>query len=114
MAGRRLCGRFMSTVLVGGPLLVAGVMWAGPAQADASTFVNDLHKAGIRAVSGGDAALVQMGLSVCQQLSWGAPPSQIEGLAVQRSDSRQGANGITPQQADVVVEAALRDLCPDA
>ncbi|OBB62882.1 DUF732 domain-containing protein [Mycobacterium sp. 852014-50255_SCH5639931] len=114
MTAQRLCGRFMSTALVGGSLLVAGVMSAGPAQADTTTFVNDLHKAGIHAVSGGDAALVQMGLSVCQQLSWGAPPSQIEGLAVQRSDSRQGAHGITPEQADAVVEAALRDLCPDA
>ncbi|GAA4538679.1 DUF732 domain-containing protein [Mycobacterium paraffinicum] len=114
MTAQRLCGRFMSTALVGGSLLVAGVMSAGPARADTTTFVNDLHKAGIHAVSGGDPALVQMGLSVCQQLSWGAPPSQIEGLAVQRSDSRQGANGITPQQADAVIEAALRDLCPDA
>ncbi len=114
MTAQRHCGRFLSTALAGGSLLVAGVMSAGPAQADATTFVNDLHKAGIHAISGGDAALVQMGLSVCQQLSWGAPPSQIEGLAVQRSDSNQGAHGITPQQADVVVEAALRDLCPDA
>ena len=114
MTAQRLCGQIMSAALVGGPLLVAGVMWAGPAQADATTFVNDLHKDGIHAVSGGDAALVQMGLNVCQQLAWGAPPSQLEGLALQRSDSRQGAGGITPQQADDVVNDAVRDLCPNA
>ncbi len=114
MAAQRLCGRFMSAALVGGPLLVAGVMWASPAQADAATFINDLHKNGIRAVSGGDAALVQMGLKVCQQLSWGAPPSQLEGLALQRSNIRQGAGGLTPQQADEVVNDAVRDLCPNA
>lgn len=114
MSGRRAYGRFIKAALLGGPMLVAGVALAGPAQADATTFVSDLQKNGIHAVSGGDAALVQMGLNVCQQLSWGAPPSQIEGLALQRSDSRQGAGGITPQQADDVVIYAVRDLCPDA
>ncbi|OBH09490.1 hypothetical protein A9X03_04215 [Mycobacterium sp. E1715] len=114
MPGQRAYGRFIKTALVSGPVLVAGVALAGPAHADATTFVSDLHKNGIHAVSGGDAALVQMGLSVCQQLSWGAPPSQLEGLALQRSDSRQGAGGITPQQADDVVIDAVRDLCPDA
>lgn len=114
MTQRRPYGRFIKTALVSVPMLVAGVALAGPAQADATTFVNDLHKDGIHAVSGGDEALVQMGLNVCQQLSWGAPPTQIEGLALQRSDSRQGAGGITPQQADDVVIDAVRDLCPDA
>ncbi|OBH27759.1 hypothetical protein A5692_23950 [Mycobacterium sp. E342] len=114
MTAHRLCGRLRTTALVGGPLFVAGVMWAGPAQADATSFVNDLHKVGIHAVTGGDEALVQMGLNLCQQLSWGASPSQLEGLAVQRSDSRQGARGLTPQQADDVVGFAVRDLCPDA
>ena len=114
MTAQRLCGRLRTTALVAGPLFVAGVMWAGPAQADATSFVNDLHKVGIHAVTGGDEALVQMGLNLCQQLSWGAPPAQLEGLAVQRSDGTQGASGITPQQADDVVGFAVRDLCPDA
>ena len=114
MATRRRYGRFMGSALVGGPLLVAGVAWASPAQADATAFLNDLHKAGIHAVNGGDPALLQMGLNLCQQLSWGAPPSQLEGLALQRSDNRQGANGITPEQADDVVNDALVDLCPNA
>ncbi|OBF06222.1 hypothetical protein A5730_14690 [Mycobacterium sp. ACS4054] len=106
--------RLVNAALVVGPLLIAGVIWASPAQADATTFVNDLHKNGIGAVTGGDQALVQMGLAVCQQLSWGAPPSQLEGLALQRSDSRQGSRGLTPQEADDVVIDAVRDLCPNA
>lgn len=114
MAAQWLYGRFFGTALVSGPLLVAAVSWAGPAHADPAAFVNELHKAGIHAVTGGDAALVQMGWNVCQQLSWGAPPGQLESLALQRSDANQGAGGITPQQADAVVEDALRDLCPNA
>src|SRR5271157_2050767 len=109
---QRLYGRFMGTALVAGPLLVAGVVWASPAQADATTFVNDLHKAGMHAVNGGDPALLQMGWNVCQQLSWGAPPGQLEDLALQRADSSQGNRGITPQQADDIVIYAVRDLCP--
>ena len=114
MAAQRLDGRFMGTALVGGTLLVAGVAWASPAQADQTAFLNDLHKAGIHAVTGGDAALLQVGLNLCQQLSWGAPPVQLEALALQRSDSALGAGGLTAQQADDLVNYALRDLCPNA
>jgi uncharacterized protein DUF732 len=114
MAVHSLFGRFMGAALVGGPLLVVGLVLASPAQADAKSFVNDMHRDGIHAVSGGDAALVQAGLNLCQQLSWGAPPAQLEGLALQRSDNNQGAGGLTPQQADDVVNYALADLCPDA
>ena len=113
MRARILCGHSIGLALVGVPVL-AGVIWASPAAADASSFVRDMHKDGIHAVSGGDAALLQAGLNLCQQLSWGAPPSQLEGLALQRSDDRQGGGGLTPQQADDVVNYALRDLCPPA
>lgn len=104
-------GHPIGLALLGGPL-VAGVVWASPAAADAASFVSDMHKDGIHAVSGGDAALLQAGLDLCQQLSWEAPPSQLEGLALQRSDGRQGGSGLTPEQADDVVKAAVRDLCP--
>jgi hypothetical protein len=102
----------MGTALLGGSLVAAGVVLAGPAQADAASFLNDMHKDGIHAISGGDGALLQAGLNVCQQLSWGAPPSQLEGLALQRSDDDQGSGGLTPKQADDVVNYAARDLCP--
>lgn len=114
MTAQRSHGRLIGSGLLGGALLTATILAASPAQADATTFINDLHKDGIHAVSGGDAALVQTGLKVCQQLSWGAPPAQLEGLAVERSDERQGPAGLTPKQADDFIKIALTDLCPDA
>lgn len=106
------CSQFMGTALLGGSLLGAGLLLAGPAHADASDFLNDMHRDGIHAMNGGDTALLQAGLNVCQQLSWGAAPSQLEGLALQRSDDNQGSAGLNPKQADDVVDYAARDLCP--
>lgn len=114
MRTRGRCSQFMGTALLGGPLLAAGVVLASPAQADATSFLSDMHKDGIHAINGGDGALLQAGLNVCQQLSWGAPPSQLEGLALQRSDDNQGSGGLTPKQAHDVVNYALADLCPPA
>ncbi|OBG94403.1 hypothetical protein A5697_26315 [Mycobacterium sp. E3251] len=114
MAAQRRYGRFMGAALAGGPLLAAGIGWASPARADAAAFLNDLHNAGIHAVNGGDDALLQMGADLCQQLSWGASPQQLEGLAIQRSDADQGTGGINGRQAADVVIFALRDLCPNA
>ena len=113
MPPRRLTTGFIGSALLGCPLL-ASLIWAGPAHADAAAFINDMHRDGVHAVSGGDAALLQAGLNVCQQLSWGAPESQLEGLALQRSDDRQGAGGLSPQQANDIVGYAERDLCPNA
>ncbi len=114
MAAQKLYRRVMSTALVGGPLLVSGIAWATPARADEAAFLNDLHGAGIHAINGGDDALLQMGADLCQQLSWGASPQQLENLAVQRSDADQGTGGINGRQAADVVIFALRDLCPNA
>jgi hypothetical protein len=111
MSPRRLAGGFIASALFGGPIL-AGLVWASPAQADANSFLNDMHRDGIHAVSGGDAALLEAGLNICQQISWGAPPAQLEGLALQRSDERQGPGGLSPQQAGDIVGFAMRDLCP--
>lgn len=113
MEPRRLARPFIGTALLGGPLL-AGLVWAGPAQADPASFISDMHKDGVHAVTGGDAALLQAGLNVCQQLSWGAPPAQLEGLALQRSDENLGGGGLSPKQADDVIIYAVRDLCPNA
>src|SRR5689334_8549408 len=111
MAPVRLTTGFIGSALLGGPLL-ASLIWAGPAQADATTFLNDMHRDGVHAVTGGDGALLQAGLNVCQQLAWGAPESQLVGLALQRSDERQGTGGLSPQQANDIVGYAERDLCP--
>ncbi|MEB4208410.1 DUF732 domain-containing protein [Mycobacterium sp. 94-17] len=110
-AGRRFC-RFAGAALAGGPLMLAAVVCAWPALADQGAFLDDLHTAGIHAVNGGDPELLQMGADLCQQLSWGASPQQLEGLALQRSDADQGTGGINGRQAADVVIFAQRDLCP--
>ncbi|HYB83107.1 MAG TPA: DUF732 domain-containing protein [Mycobacterium sp.] len=114
MAAQRRYGRFMGAALVGGPLVVAGVVWASPARADETAYLNDLHNAGIQDVNGGDAALLQTGWRICTQLGYGAPPQQLRNLALQRSDSALGASGLTVQQADDLINYAQLDLCPSA
>jgi hypothetical protein len=104
----------VGAALTGGPILVAGVVWASPAQADETTFLNDLHNAGIHDFEGGDTALLQVGYKLCQQLSYGASPGQLQALALQRSDANQGTNGLTPEKANDVVNYTLADLCPNA
>ena len=54
MAAPRRCRRFMGLALTSGPLLVAGVVWASPAQADAASYLNDMHNVGIQDFDGGD------------------------------------------------------------
>jgi hypothetical protein len=114
MAAHRRCGRFKGLAVISSPLLVAGVLCAGPAQADAASYLNDLHSAGIRDFDGGDAALLLTGQRLCQQLSYGVPPAQLQALALQKSDTDLGSNGLNPAQADLLVYWAQNDLCPTA
>jgi hypothetical protein len=114
MAAHRRGGRLTGLAVLGGPLLIAGLVCASPAQADAASYLNDLHNAGIRDFGGGDAALLQTGQRLCQQLSYGTPPGQLQALALQRSDTDLGPNGLNPQQADLLVYYAQADLCPSA
>jgi hypothetical protein len=95
-----------------GPLLFAGIVWAGPARADANSYLNDVRNAGIRD-DGGDAALLQTGQRLCLEMGYGASPGQLQTLAVQRSDARKGTHGLTPEQADALVDYAIVDLCPN-
>lgn len=113
MATRRHYGRFMGLAVTSAPLLVAGVAWAGPAQADAASYLTDLHHAGIQDFNGGDAALLATGQKLCVQIGYGVAPAQLKAMALQRSDTKLGANGLTQQQADAVVNYAVADLCPD-
>jgi hypothetical protein len=102
----------MGLALTSGPLLVAGVFWASPAQADAPSYVNDLHKVGIHDFNG-DAALLQVGKKVCDETWYGYPPDELADMALHRSDTVRGARGLTPRQANELVYYAKADLCPD-
>ena len=112
MATHHRYGRFARLAMAGGPLLVAGIAWAGPARADDTSYLKDLHNAGIQDVDG-DAALVQTGQKLCTQISYGVPPRQLKTMALQRSDAKLGANGLTAAQANAVVHYAIVDLCPE-
>jgi hypothetical protein len=102
----------MGLVLTSGPLLVAGVVWASPAQADAASYVNDMHHAGIQDFDGGDAAMLHAGQVFCGKIWDGDPPAELAAMALQSSDTVRGAHGLTPQQADLFVYYAKADLCP--
>ena len=114
MAARKRPGKFIRAALAVGPLLTAGIVCAGPAHADEASYLNHLHAIGIQEVDGGDAALVQTGWKVCQQIAWGAPPSELQSLALQRSTQNLGPRGLTPRQADALIDYAIVDLCPRA
>ena len=113
MAAQRRPRRFMGLALTSGPLLVAGVVWASPAQADAASYLNDMHNVGIQDFDGGDAALLQVGQKLCDEIWYGYPPDELATMALQRSDTVRGADGINPQQANELVYYAKADLCPN-
>lgn len=114
MAARWRTGRFMGLAAVSGALVVAGVAWAGPARADAASYLNHLHNVGIHDVDGGDPELLLVGQKLCNQVSFGVPPAELTSMALQRSDATLGANGLTPDQATELVGYAVADLCPNA
>jgi hypothetical protein len=113
MALQRRCRRFMGLALTSGPLLVAGVVCASPAQADAASYLNDMHHVGIQDFDGGDAALLQVGQGLCVEIWDGEPPGELAAASLQRSDTVRGADGLTPQQANELVYYAKADLCPN-
>ena len=103
----------MGLALTSGPLLVAGVVWASPAQADAASYLRDTHHVQIVDFNGGDAALLQVGHKLCVDTWYGYPPDELGAMALQRSDTIRGAHGLTPQQANELVYYAKADLCPN-
>jgi hypothetical protein len=113
MAAPRRYGRFFGLTAITGPLLIAGVAWASPAGADAASYLKDLHNAGIKDFAGGDAALVQTGQRLCVQIGYGVTTQQLTAMALQKSDTDLGPNGLTPQQANALVGYAIADLCPN-
>lgn len=109
-----MAAQFMGFAAITAPLLIAGLAWAAPAQADDTTYLTHLHNAGIHDVEGGDTALLRVGHKLCNQMSYGVPPADLAGMALRRSDAVLGDNGLTPDQADALVGYAIADLCPDA
>lgn len=105
--------RLVGWAAMGGPLLVAGIAFASLARADAASYLRDLHNAGIHDVDGGDPALLQVGQKLCSQVSYGVAPATLKIMALQRSDASLGPDGLTPAQANELVNYAIADLCPE-
>ncbi|WP_040623880.1 DUF732 domain-containing protein [Mycobacterium parascrofulaceum] len=112
MAGHKRCDRLASLALTSGPLLIAGCLLASPARADANSFLNHAHNLGIHDARGGDAGLLAAGQRLCQELWAGANAAQLKARALARSDTNQGSEGLSPQQASNLVDVAYADLCP--
>jgi len=111
MAARRLSGQCTGAVVLGVPLLVAGLVWASPVHADATSYVNDMHNAGITS-AGGDSDLLQTGRTVCDLIASGVTPTDVAAQILNNSDSHEGSGGISPEQANDIVNFAMSDLCP--
>ena len=112
MAAQRHYRRFTGLALTSVPVLVAGIVWASPAQADTASYLNDTHNVGIHD-SNGDAALLQVGQKICDETWYGYPPDELADMALQRSDTIRGTHGLTPGQANELVYYAKADLCPN-
>jgi Protein of unknown function (DUF732) len=113
MAAQGRCRRFVGLALTSGPLLVAGVVWASPAQADAASYLNAMHHVGVHDFDGGDAGLLQVGRELCAEIWYGDSPAELAAMAKKRSDTVRGADGLTPQQANSLIYYAKADLCPN-
>ncbi len=111
MAVQRRSGRCMGLAVMSVPLVVAGIVGAGPARADAASYLSHVHNVRIQEV-GGDSALLDTGQKMCVELADGASPDQLTALALQRSNAREGARALTPVQAEALVDYAIVDLCP--
>ncbi|WP_197512651.1 DUF732 domain-containing protein [Mycobacterium sp. 852002-10029_SCH5224772] len=92
---------------------VAGIAFAAPAQADETAYITDMHNAGI-ANDYGDSGLLKTGWQACESISSGLSPGDVKARILYNSDSNEGASGITPDQANDIVNYAMVDLCPSA
>jgi Protein of unknown function (DUF732) len=54
-----------------------------------------------------------VGQKLCNEIWDGDPPAELAAMALQRSDTVRGADGLTPPQADELVYYAKADLCPN-
>jgi hypothetical protein len=103
----------IATATLAAGAAVAGIGLSAPAHADETTYLNDMHNAGIIS-SGGDSDLLSGGWFICRELAAGHSREEVAAEIVYGSDKNQGASGIDPKQADNAVVYANDDLCPAA
>lgn len=101
-----------ATLTAATAITMAAIGLASPAHADETTYLNDMHDAGISS-EGGDSDLLAGGWAICRALAAGASRQEIAAEMVYDSDKYEGVNGINPKDADQAVVYANDDLCPD-
>jgi hypothetical protein len=114
MATRRRGAGVISAAAAIAALLEAGVVHATPACAEpldsnSATFLRDVHGF----VPGDDSQLLQLGWRTCGLLDTGFTPITLSNPEVMHTNI-PGTPMLSPQQATIVVESALADLCPGA
>jgi hypothetical protein len=105
---RRRAGVVGTALAVGALALVGGVV-ASPAAASTEQFLKKVHDAGV-ASPPTDVELREMGWEVCALFARGVAPRTVLRDAVNYSRPYP-PYGMTPQQANVVVDAAVTELC---
>ena len=94
-----------------GLTLACGIGGIGAAHADNPAYLNALHDAGINTPRG-DYELKEWGWEVCELRKRGKSPRQWVEQAVFQ-DALHPPYGLTIDQANFIVDTAVRDLCDD-
>jgi hypothetical protein len=104
----------LKAVLVAGVVLAGALATAGPANAGADEFLNDINSVGIgNRDDPHNFDLVGFGNALCWRLYTGEEPAQIAESVF--ANSRTGKQGeLSHEQAADAVRFAHNDLCPDA
>jgi hypothetical protein len=71
-------------------------------------YVSDVQASGIHANA---QDIVTDGYRVCHMLNDGMPPTAVAGTLYGNSQSANGSEGISLDQANAIVKAAVQDLC---
>ena len=101
----------LGVVFVTALAVLSGVVGTGTAGADGKSYLEKLHNAGINTPRG-EYELKEWGYEVCALRTRGKPPRQWVEQAVYQS-SLHPPYGLTEQQANMIVDTAVSDLCDD-
>jgi len=108
MAARRWGTHLSCGAIVFG--VFASLVIVPTAQADTRSYLDQIYGAGIH-TPGGDPELKEWGWEICALAKRGVAPDKIRAQAVYNSQSRP-PYGMTVAQADLIMHAAMTELCP--
>jgi len=104
---QRLAGRILAT----GVVPIIGLSVAAPATADTQSYLQKLYAAGINPPRG-ELVLKEWGWEICALFLDGRSPVEVVRHTVYNSGS-QPMYDLSEQQANLIVDTAVSDLCPD-